>query len=303
MGKKVFIHAGSHRSGSSSFQQCLADNRPALDALGYDVAYPGRDGAPGGGLRLRLPAPRHRNGPVDKFTQQAGRTLHGLSPDPDRPLILSEENIPGRMLPFFQGQFFPVAALRMKTLAKALDAPPAHVVYVVRNYADLYVSAYRKRAEDKKSEPFRDLVPNLMNMDRGWPELVRDIQETLAPEALTIVDYACRGESRGMLAGLIGRDAPSDLREPDRVVNRSATDAALFAVQARLRIGQPLEEAERRAILAEHAGYPRSLGFAEFTQDERATLDALYARDLDRIGDIPGVTLRRATPGAQARAS
>lgn len=59
MTKPIYIHAGAHRSGSSSFQLCLSHNRAALMQAGYDLAYPSRDGAPMGELQMKLPRPRH----------------------------------------------------------------------------------------------------------------------------------------------------------------------------------------------------------------------------------------------------
>ena len=48
MNKRIYLHAGAHRTGSSSFQMCLYANRDLLGSMGLDVAYPGRDGVPGG---------------------------------------------------------------------------------------------------------------------------------------------------------------------------------------------------------------------------------------------------------------
>jgi len=85
MEKKIYIHAGCHRGGSSSFQLCLSHNRAVLSDAGFDVAYPGRDGVPGGKLKLRLPAPRHRPRHVNGFAEGAGAQLTTISPNPERP--------------------------------------------------------------------------------------------------------------------------------------------------------------------------------------------------------------------------
>lgn len=290
MDKPIYIHAGAHRSGSSSFQLCLAHNRALLTQAGFDLAYPGRDGAPKGQLRLKLPAPWHDPATLDAVAARAATHLGRLSPDPARAMILSEENIPGRMPHFFNGRFFPASRLRLETLALALPARPVHLLYVVRDYAGLYESAYRKRAEDTRVKPFANVVPNLMQMDRGWPELIAEMRDVLRPETLTVIDYADRGESRALLARLVPGLAVEELEEPGRVVNLSPTDAALAALQAAFRRPGPLSPADKQAILTRHRDAARRTGFAEFSEDDRAALQARHQQDLARIAEMPGVS-------------
>lgn len=290
MNRQVFIHAGAHRTGTSSFQMCLNENRGALSRLGFDLAYPGRDGVPGGRLRLRLPRPRHGEKRIAEFAGEVRNHLSKLSPDLDRGLILSEENIPGPMRHFHDGQFFPASVNRLKTLAAALDAPPPHVLFVVRPYAELFVSAFRKRAEDNAVSPFAELAPRFLSIDRGWPDLIADIQAHLQPIRLTVVPYADRGESRALLARLVPDLDVDALVEPDMSVNQSATDAALEALQHRYRAGEDLERHQWKAVIATHAGETGSRGFAEFRQADRDCLDDRYRSDLERLADMSGVT-------------
>jgi len=290
MSRPYFIHAGAHRTGSSSFQMCLHVNRGALDAAGYDLAYPGRDGIPSGRLDLRLPSPRHGDGPHPAFVKRSRAALG----DGSRPMILSEENIPGRMFHFYQGQFYPAAEARCRALKAALDGPVARMVLVIRPYAGLYASAFRKRAEDNKVRPFRDIVPNLMRIDRGWPELVAILRDILAPEAFEVVPFAARGASRDLLYRLVP-EAGAGWAEPEEVVNLSATDAALEALQARYHAGETLDRAAWKAVIAEHAG-DTGRGFAAFTNAERNTLDTLYNRDVLRIAEMDGVSLAPSAP-------
>jgi|TARA_Y100000815_G_scaffold239887_1_gene235040 hypothetical protein len=289
MSKAIYIHAGAHRTGSSSFQSCLHHNRDTLAARGFDVAYPGRDGVPRGRLRLRLPASRHGENRLAGFAEDLRGHLQGLSPDPGRALILSEENIVGRMLHFSHGQFYPVAEKRIATLARAQEAPPRAVLLVVRPYAGLYVSAWRKRAEDTAAAPFSETVQHLMAMDRGWPDIITALRDGLRPERLIVVDYAQRGESRGLLHRLVPEVPRDDLAEPDRQINISATDAALQALQARLHAGEKLARPDWQAVIADHAQDTRDLGLTALTSDQQQVLNDRYASDLDRIRALPGV--------------
>lgn len=294
----VLIHAGAHRTGTSSFQLCLHENRAVLDRCGYDIAYPGRDGVPGGNLRLPLPRRRHGERRIPQYAKRARDVLRGLSPDAGRGLILSEENIPGPMLHFYHGQFFPASRKRFLSLAGALESPPTHVLYVVRSYAELFVSAYRKRAEDNPVAPFSEIVPNFTAMDRGWPELLSEMRDTLGAETLTILPYEARGTSRDLLELLVPGLADEDLIEPSRTVNLSATDAALEALQARYRAGETLPRRVWQRIMQDHADKTDRTGFAAFPETGRRALQARYDADLARLAEMPGISFLPTAPPA-----
>ena len=90
----------------------LAENRDLLAAQGYDIAYPGRDDIPQGDLRLKLPDPRNFKQWEAKFLPAATAELQRHASESSHAMILSEENIPGRMIHFPSGQFYPAAEVR-----------------------------------------------------------------------------------------------------------------------------------------------------------------------------------------------
>lgn len=289
----VFMHAGAHRTGTSSFQNMLAHNRDLLQDSGYRLAYPGRDGIASGKLKLKLPNPRHAAGSdSEKFLQGATRHLARLNRGAEKGLILSEENIPGRMFHFYYGQFFPAAATRMKVLKQALPGPLRHLIYVVRPYGALFTSGFRKRAEDNSVDDFNILRPHMMGIEGGWFELIEAFQQQLQPEKLTVIDYAARGRSTALLETLLGQGIDG-LDEPEHRMNTSATDSALEALQSVYRTGATLERDAWKAIIAHHAEDEKPRGFAAFSPQEEAVLTQKYEDDLGRIAALSGVTLIR----------
>lgn len=287
------IHAGAHRTGTSSFQLCLHVNKGGLHEAGYDVAYPGRDGVPSGRLSLQLPGPRHGRGKQAQFAERVRRNLAEHARGPGREMILSEENIPGRMLHFFGGQFYPAAEARAEALAAGLGlrggAQVGTLLFVVRDYAGLFGSAWRKRAEDKAQPPFREQVGNLMAMDRGWPEILATLQAELRPRRLLVVDYAARGKSSDLLWRMVS--GVTGLAEPTRRLNISVTEAAIEALQSHFRAGESLDDAARQAIIAAHAEDKAPRGLIRFSEAEQAELKARYLADLDRLRAMPDVQL------------
>lgn len=290
MSKAIHIHAGAHRTGTSSFQLCLAANRSALEEAGFDLAYPGRDGVPD--ARLKLPLPRggvgaHR---LPGFALQISEHLGQLSPDGARGLILSEENIPGPMRHFYAGRFFPFAANRLTALAEGLGRRPRHIVYVLRSYDELYASAYRKRAEDNVVEPFETLIPAFLSIETGWPDLIEQMRDLLRPETLTVLPYERRGSSVDLLHRLVPETAGLTLQEPDRPLNTSATDAALEELQRRHRTSKKLRRKVWQAVVAEYADQREPRGFASFPAAAKQQLQDRYRADLEKIANMPGVT-------------
>ncbi|WP_415920603.1 hypothetical protein [Tateyamaria sp. SN6-1] len=283
----LFIHAGAHRTGTSSFQMCLHENRTVLQGQGWSLAYPPRDGIPSGTLSLRLPRPRDSK--LGRVTIRTTKVLAAHSAG--QPLILSEENIPGRMMHFIKGQFYPAAEKRCAVLRDAWPGRIAHLLFVVRPYDELFVSGFRKRAEENPVPPFDVLRPNYMRMDRGWPDLLRVLRDVLRPDAITVVPYAARGTSVSLLQRLVPELADAPLVEPARKINVSATDAALIALQARLETEETLAPDAWQAVVEAHAGDATSHGFAAFSAEEQQIWAERYAADLKTLATLDGVTL------------
>lgn len=273
---------------------CLHENRDAIERAGYDLAYPGRDDIASGHLALSLPSPRHGWASQAKFSARVARKVAFHSPDPDRPLIVSEENIPGKMIHFFSGHFYPAAETRLDALKEGLGgAEVAAAILVLRPYDALYRSAYRKRAEDQRSDPFTAAVPHLMDMDRGWPDLIEITRRALSPRVLHVVEYGARGRSTELLQRLVPGLVDLQLTEPARRVNRSATDAALHALQARYAAGEPVDRSEKTSVIDAHAQSEGHAPMTHFTPEQIATLTERYEADLDLIHHMKNVHLIR----------
>ncbi|WP_143104106.1 hypothetical protein [Poseidonocella sedimentorum] len=221
-----------------------------------------------------MPDPRHDPRRVLDLFTRAQRHLSGFAPGP-KGLILSEENIAGKMSGFGQERFFPMARERARFVARALPAPVTRVLFVLRRYDGFFASAYRLRASSRKVSSFDEMKPGILSMATGWPEVVTALRDGFPLAEITVLDYARRGESRELLRHLVPEAAELALEEPSRLENASPDDAMLEAAQA---------------TLGAESGENSSMN-VEFTEAERALLDARYVADLERIGGMRGVTL------------
>jgi len=291
--RKLYLHAGAHRTGTSSFQLCLAANRSKLEAEGYDLAYPGRDGAPGGMLHLRLPKPRHSKEDLPEFTAKVTKTLMRHVTGDSGGLILSDENVLGLIVHFFSGRLYPARRKRLLAFRgglEAIEAEVAHILLVIRSYEELFVSGYRKHAEDNSVEPFEAIAQTMTDFSGGWPDTIKAVQNVLKPAAITVIEYGARGESSALLARLLGAE-PEAYVEPEEDLNVSATDAALEHLQGIYQAGTELEREAWQAVIAQYADQAEDRGFARFSAAQSEALAARYAQDLEEIGAMEGVTL------------
>ncbi|MCI2398484.1 hypothetical protein [Aliiroseovarius subalbicans] len=293
---EVHIHAGAHRTGSSAVQMFLDLNATEIRSQGFDLAYAGRDGAEGGALKLWLPAPRHsakeRNWRAMKAQGNLAKHATG-----DRPLILSEENIIGRMTPFYAGKFYPHAEGRLSFLRDVLEGRSVgNLLFLLRPYDSLFVSAYRKRAEENKVRDFDEIAPGMAGFQGGWPEIVRLIRDVLTPRRLIVLPYG-RPRTEVALAKLFVPELDtSAMRDPAKAVNASLSDAALHALQARWRAGEEAARATVEAARAEFADTKADKPFAAFSVAQAATLRARYDADLDQIRAFSGVEFTEKLP-------
>lgn len=269
----------------------MAANRAALEADGFDLSYPSRDGVPGGTLAMRLPMPRHGPEDIAAFKEKLGRILKGQVTEGRDKLLLSDENLPGVIRNFFHAKLYPNCGKRAGVLQHAVQGiggEVAHMLFVIRPYAELFVSGYRKHAEDRPIGPFEEMADSLSRFQGGWPRTVQALRDKLRPDECTVVEIGRRGASRELLAELVGTK-PDAFVEPDKALNVSATDAAMQALQEVYQSGGTLKRAEWKQVIERHASDTEDRGFARFDAAQKARLDARYADDLDKLRAMPEI--------------
>ncbi|MEM6759929.1 MAG: hypothetical protein AAF601_10665 [Pseudomonadota bacterium] len=293
MRREVFLHAGAHRTGTSSFQLCLASNATSLRAAGYDLGFPRREGIAGGNLHLRLPRPKHSDDDMPAFVAKVRRALTKHVTAQNHRLILSDENLPGVILHMLKGKLYPNRRQRIEVFQQALaaiDGHVSHILFVIRPYDQLFMSGYRKHAEDNPLRPFEQTADAMSRFTGGWPDTVHTLHTLLRPDRFTVVDYAKRGTSVALLERLLGTPHPQ-FQEPEQALNISATDAALQHLQAIYHSGQTLERSAWSQAISTFSQDTADRGFARFSAPQARRLQARYQQDLEKIAALPGVTL------------
>ncbi|MEL7344749.1 MAG: hypothetical protein AAFN59_07800 [Pseudomonadota bacterium] len=286
----LYLHLGGHRTGSSSLQLAMEMNAEAFHGAGIDTAYPSRDGAQGGRLRLRLlKRVTGGQGPIAN-AERVRAHLKDHMRDDTRSLLVSDENVLGAVAELAAGHFYRTVRRRCRVLGAALWTQPRRVVLVTRPYGDLFASAYRFQASIAPVAPFEDVVSAMETFKGGWLRPIEHIMGFLKPQELVVVDYSKRGSSAALLGRLTGLEG---LKEPARRVNLSATDAAIVAIQARLASGQDASRETLRDLVVEHCHDTQDFGIAAIPQALNAALLQRYEADLDEVSKRSDVTLVR----------
>ncbi|MCU9848639.1 hypothetical protein OEZ60_11545 [Defluviimonas sp. WL0024] len=282
----IVVHAGAHCCGAEEYQRFLGANRAALTAAGYDLAYPGRGGAPGGTFDCGFPEPRHQGISLDAIVGAIATALADLGAE-GRGLILSEHDLAGHMASLLAGRFYPVALKRAEALRQALGRPVDRLVVAIRPYEDLFACAWRRFALDRQMEPFAEYVPAMAGFSGGWTETVTALRDGLEAGRVTV---------------LVGPQHPLDLmahlvpglRLADPVVLPEApaiTDSAIAMIQRHYGQGARFAPGQRDRILAFHATQPQVAPETGFAATQLTALRARYAEDLDRLAGLAGVEL------------
>ncbi|MHA7874480.1 hypothetical protein [Roseivivax sp.] len=288
----LYLHLGAHRTGTGSFQEFLASNEDAFADMGINLAVANRDGLSPGSLRLRLPDARHfRRGELEERAVLRDEALSEARVNRRARTLISEENIPGSFNAIFADAPYRAARERMGFLKAALARPVRRVVFVTRSYDSFYPSAYRKRCEFRKIAPFSDYAPRFLAAERGWPELIADIQAALASESLVVLRYEDRPDHAGLLRALMPELSQEGLTPLARRYNVSASDAACHAIQAGFAADPGQTARQVRALIRAHAEDRSAPPIAAFTPEEVGVLRERYSRDLEVVAAMPGVRL------------
>ncbi len=171
--KKLVLHLGAHRCGSTAIQSLLRREHTALAGEGIGV-FLRADMAAGGFDLRRLHRYRSLN-PVwrSKLTKTA-RSIEGMQ---QQTLVVSEENIMGTMPAVRSSQFYPHFSSLVQSLVKLAELmrEPLTIAprLVVRRQDHYLESVYAFRVARGLAMGFDDFIKAATRTRISWLELVR----------------------------------------------------------------------------------------------------------------------------------
>ena len=185
----VILHVGAHRTGTTTFQGFLNDNRTAFRSAGVAFWGPGRirKGMFAGLIRdpdcLSSNDRRVAKRSVGRVHVEIARAKSfGMSQ-----LVVSEENMLGTMAKNLnQIRLYPQAEPRMARFGPAFGGNRLAVSLSIRSYETYWSSAVAFKIKTGFDLPCPDMLDRLVTQPRRWSHVIRDIRAAL-PEAEIIV--------------------------------------------------------------------------------------------------------------------
>ena len=285
---ELIVHLGVHRTGSTSFQASLSNNRGILQAEGIALWTPQVLRQMAGFSKTVMMV---RGGQAPALKTMLARECDQLQADGMRQLLISEENIIGTMeANLRRASLYPDAAERLQAYAEILPASPKRIAIGVRNLTDYWVSVYGYILNSAKAvpQPFDKLAPRLAQAG-GWLPLIEAIRHAFPNTEIVVwpmeerahqpLKSACEvmGRSTGH-AGLRGK----------KIFRNKGLQPELFGMAHALRAQTPsltdkaLHDELTKALDA-HAPDVVAPQMVFFNPAQRAALGAQYAADLAQL--------------------
>jgi hypothetical protein len=257
--------------------------------MNFSLGYPGRDGIGGGNLKLRLPPVTAVERRKIKFSEYNRLHLETLFPK-NQDVILTEERLLGKAKAFYKGRFYREASMNAHFLNDFFEGNIVQVLVVVRSYVSLFKSCYRKQAEDNLVADFSELSKGFFKIKRSWTDVIKDISQAIPDANIKVVEMGARGKSRDLLSRLLGTIPEGGFCDELESLNSSPTDSAVLALQTRYKRGESLCRDDWQAVIREFADIKDDLGVTKYDPQLEKILKDRYARDLENIPKIKGVT-------------
>ncbi|WP_371158423.1 hypothetical protein [Jannaschia sp. 2305UL9-9] len=301
------IHLGAHKTATTHLQDALSARKDALQGDGvfylpHAEARPllqFRDVPLSPLMRLRrrlagetwwpdraFGSARHARACATELVSVIGaraETAHRV--------VLSEENLLGRLRSVFTGDYF-AGSPRLNLLGDLATRVPVHLYLAVRPLDTFLPSAYAQALRTLPADRlnFPETVARVQAHPPSWADLAQAICDRVPRAHLTIWEYgayAAHGDAiRRLITGLPGDDDPSDPR-PTRTLSPSARA---------IHLAEQLPEADwtKRAarverIYGDHPRSDREGPHRPFDAAARARLQAAYRDDLARMARMPRV--------------
>lgn len=294
----ICLHLGAHRTGSTSLQVFLNNNRKAFLHDRTTFWGPGRTRS---GLFAGLIRDTRRLTAGDRATGQ--RSLGRIKIEMSRAalngndrLIISEENILGTLSQNFgQCQLYPQAADRMARFAPAFGGHGLRIGLAIRSYDTQWASALGFGAKAGRALPTPQMLDRLTTQPRRWRHVIEDIAHVFPEAQIAVWSFeAWASQQPQQVCALTNRLLPRNISGPVEVNNASpkAADIAAIAkdrgdhmlaesLQSTIGRYQPFNAAQQHKLRQDYA---TDIDWLKEGSDGLATY-------YDPTGDISGASL------------
>ncbi len=230
----VTLHLGAHRTGTTTLQKYLEENRDNLAETGTEFWGPKQTRA--GlftGLEKRPDSLTNEEILDGKRACDLIRTaLDRLEVKEVRSLIVSEENMIGTMWGNLSNcNLYSETQVRLQRFADGFEGHCTRVAISIRSYEEYWASVLASLIERGRVIPDKQKMDGLVTQPRRWRDVITEIASVFPSAELVVWPFeAMTGRVNDQLALLNGGIVPKQMRGQNNWHNASAGSAKLRQV-------------------------------------------------------------------------
>lgn len=230
----VILHLGAHRTGTTTLQKYLENNRDNLNGIGTEFWGPNRTRAGLFSGMVKNPANITHEAVLrgERASGLIRMELSRLEIAGVKSLIVSEENMIGAMWDNLSvGRLYPDARARLDRFAGAFGFGCKRVVISIRSYDKYWASVYAFMVERGRAMPDIQDMDRLVTQPRRWRDVIREVASVFPAAELVVWPFeGMIGQGDHQLAVLNGGAVPDRMRGRRDWHNASAGCAKLRRV-------------------------------------------------------------------------
>jgi len=280
---RLVLHLGAHRTGSTSLQACLHQNRPVLSAAA--IGYWG----PAALRRGRFPGLYKSFNPGEDPAAQAAETREIIATNREifrrrlknqrgmghRHLMVSDENLLGDMqLNLARGCLYQNADDRLALLAGVFGTGFAKIALSIRRQEAYWPSLIAYRIAHGAAAPGPEKLAALAGQNHGWREVISAVRRQFPVSQILVFEFDGWAARPDLLVGELMRGAvalPALAHNPR--ANAALDRAALYALAC------ARGDAESARLIGNSSGV-----FQPFSRAQRHSLAEQYIADQAWLG-------------------
>ncbi len=258
---QITIHAGAHRSASTSFQQYMRQNTRGLGRRGIGFWGPLRTRA---GLFDGLMAPGDAG--VDGACRRIAAALERARDAGVGHLVVSDENLLGSPTGNLRARaLYPECAARMARVARAFAGHPVRIALSLRRQDGYWPSAMAYAVGRGLLPPGTRDLDAVAGSHRRWQDVIRDVAAATPGAAVIAMDH--------------------DLAPPEKLSHMTGQDCTALRDHADHHLNAAPDRAELRRVLAGRDIDPETIPAGDgpwqpFDPDQSAMLREAWQDDL-----------------------
>ncbi|WP_420429939.1 hypothetical protein [Kordiimonas sp.] len=293
--RRIILHLGAPKTGSTSLQYYLAENTGALERAG--IVYPERMIQHGkvDMLHTHLVQMRTRSKPEAAFAAARARLNTLFEKSGAHSLLLSNESLLGEPYHADKAGFFPHHAKWVAELKRLFEDYDVDVIYFTRSFESFLPSYYVQYVRKGGALTLKDFCAHVRHGDISWCPLVASLKVAFGDENVRIFDHAAlKDKPADTIRATFGRYAPAlpDFNATEYNQNPSVGGGVLAAYRLLNRLfssiapharQRHLRPKMRKYLFAPLAGFSNKQP-PKLPAAEAAELRALFEQDRAALG-------------------